>query len=104
MTSSGMSGAVVIRVRVPGAARHEMTRCRPGTPVLARKLGPGSALHHFVLQRIRDTTVRNTSRSSAVSFLAFAAGERPLLHARQMIVSAVMVRPHRMQQRVVGLF
>jgi DNA-directed DNA polymerase III PolC len=32
--------------RVPGAAQHEVVRCRPGTPVLFEsKLGPGSASH-----------------------------------------------------------
>jgi error-prone DNA polymerase len=32
--------------RVPGAAQHEVMRCRPGTPVpFESKLGPGSAAH-----------------------------------------------------------
>jgi hypothetical protein len=41
--------------RVPGAAQHEVMRCRPGT-VTRRTLGdPGSAVHRFALHRIRDT-------------------------------------------------
>jgi len=41
-------------MRVPGAAQHEMLRRRPGTPIKESKLGPGSAVHHFVLHRVRD--------------------------------------------------
>jgi hypothetical protein len=45
------------RSRVPGAAQHEVVRCRPGT--VDRALGgPGSAMHYsltLALHRIRDT-------------------------------------------------
>src|SRR5207244_1846239 len=44
------------RVRVPGAAQHEVVRCRPGTPVCSpRNRGPASAVHRYALHRVRDT-------------------------------------------------
>ena len=39
--------------RVPGAAQHEVVRCRPGTVPICG--GPGSAVQRFALHRIRDT-------------------------------------------------
>jgi hypothetical protein len=39
--------------RVPGAAQHEVVRCRPGTAKMWN--GPGSAQQRFTLQRVRDT-------------------------------------------------
>ena len=39
--------------RVPGAAQHEVVRCRPGT--VAVRGGPGSAVHRSALHRVRDT-------------------------------------------------
>ena len=47
------------RSRVPGAAQHEVVRCRPGT--VSVRGGPGSATHRFAplaLHRIRDTRYR----------------------------------------------
>jgi len=41
--------------RVPGAAQRETMRRRPGTPVASSKRDPASAVHHFVLHRVRGT-------------------------------------------------
>jgi hypothetical protein len=41
-----------MRTRVPGAAQHEVVRCRTGT--VTNWKGPGSAAHRFALHRIRD--------------------------------------------------
>src|SRR5215831_20426565 len=41
-------------LRVPGAVRHDVLHCRPGT---ALGTSPGPAMHHVVLHRIRDTAV-----------------------------------------------
>ena len=41
--------------RSPGAAQHEVVRCRPGVQNLESNLGPGSAVHRYALHRIRDT-------------------------------------------------
>src|SRR5262249_24006852 len=50
----------LVVTRVPGAAQHEVVRCRPGT-VTERVLGgPGSAMHHsltLALHRVRDTRI-----------------------------------------------
>jgi hypothetical protein len=43
---------------VPGAAQHEVVRCRPGTVPVRVRGGPGSAVHRFALlalHRVRDT-------------------------------------------------
>jgi hypothetical protein len=37
----------------PGALQHEVMQCRPGIVTVCN--GPGSAVHHFVLHRVRDT-------------------------------------------------
>jgi hypothetical protein len=52
---------------VPGAAQHAVVRCRPGTPVVQRKLGPGSAVHRVELHRVRDT------RRGAGAWLLYSA-------------------------------
>ena len=41
----GGRGVGLVMLRVPGAARHEMTRCRPGTALV--RGGPGSAAHRY---------------------------------------------------------
>ncbi len=55
--ASGVSKAeAVCSFRAPGATRRETTRCRTGAYLLTVCIvGPGSALHRYTLQRVRDT-------------------------------------------------
>jgi len=46
----------VIILRVPGAAQHEVMRCRTGTAKDRGLGGPASAVHHCALHRVRDTS------------------------------------------------
>ncbi len=53
---------------VPGAAQHEVVRCRPGTAAVSG--GPGSAMHHFAalaLHRVRDTRYQRPDSSIPIS-------------------------------------
>jgi hypothetical protein len=43
---------------VPGAAQHEVVRCRPG--IVTVRGDPGSAVHRSALHRIRDTRLELT--------------------------------------------
>ncbi len=46
--------------RIPGAPQHEVVRCRPGIAKNSSACdGPGSAVHHYVLHRARDTRPYN---------------------------------------------
>src|SRR5579872_7625430 len=57
---------VVCSVRAPGATRRETPRCRTGAYLFTVcTMGPGSALHRYTLQRVRDT--RSPPHSSAMA-------------------------------------